>query len=357
MTALFGDPELIEMRPDEGLDTTRLEPFLREALFKSDAPMKFAQFGGGRANLTYFVRCGDDEYVVRRPPLGPVAASAHDMKREHRVLSRLWRGFPLAPRSFLHSDDVTLIGAEFHVMERRHGFGIRTDLPDDLKGDIDTCRRIGEMVVDTLIALHRVDPASVDLDTLGRPEGFAARQLDGWTKRWHAAKDTDIDDFDRLVAWLGPRLPEPGAVTLLHNDFKLDNMLLDRADPARPTAVLDWDMCTRGDPLMDLGQMLTYWAQSDDDPRWHDRMGTPSWEPGFPTRAEIIERYAAGTGFDLENWRWYFAFGIFKLIVVLQQIYIRYLRGQTRDQRFAHFGDRIRAMADKGVAVTEGRLS
>ena len=213
------------------------------------------------------------------------------------------------------------------------------------------------MVVDTLVALHKIDPQSIDLDSLGRPEGFAARQLEGWTKRWHAAKDADLNDFDRLVAWLKPRLPEPKSVALLHNDFKLDNMLLDRADPARPTAVLDWDMCTRGDPLMDLGQMLTYWAQSDDDPRWHDRMGTPSWEPGFPTRADIIERYATGTGHDLDDWRWYFAFGIFKLIVVLQQIYIRFLRGQTRDERFAHFGERIRAMVDKGIAVTEGRLS
>ena len=319
--------------------------------------MSFAQFGGGRANLTYFVRCGEDEFVLRRPPLGPVAASSHDMKREHRVLSRLWQGFPLAPRSFLYSNDESLIGAEFHVMERRLGFGIRTSLPNDLRGDTDTCRRIGEMVVDTLVALHKVDPQSIDLDSLGRPEGFATRQLEGWTKRWHAAKDADLNDFDRLVAWLKPRLPEPKAVALLHNDFKLDNMLLDRADPARPTAVLDWDMCTRGDPLMDLGQMLTYWAQSDDDPRWHDRMGTPSWEPGFPTRADIIERYATGTGQDLDDWRWYFAFGIFKLIVVLQQIYIRFLRGQTRDERFAHFGERIRAMADKGIAVTEGRLS
>ena len=146
-------------------------------------------------------------------------------------------------------------------------------------------------------------------------------------------------------------------MSLLHNDFKLNNMLLDRADPTRPTAVLDWDMCTRGDPLMDLGQMLAYWAQADDDPKWHDQMGTPTWQPGFPTRAKIVERYAAGTGFDLENWRWYFAFGIFKLIVILQQIYIRYLRGQTQDERFAHFGDRILAMADKGVAVMEGRLS
>ena len=357
MTEVFGDSELIEMRDDERIDTSRLEPFLREHIFKSDEPLSFAQFGGGSANLTYFVRCGDDEYVVRRPPLGPIAASAHDMKREHRVLSRLWRGFPLAPRSYLYSDDESIIGAEFHVMERRHGFGIRTDLPDELRGDKDTCRRIGEMVIDTLATLHMVDPASVDLDTLGRPDGFAARQLDGWTKRWHAAKDTDIEDFDRLVAWLEPRLPEPRAVSLLHNDFKLDNMLLDRADPATPTAVLDWDMCTRGDPLMDLGQMLTYWAQADDDPRWHDRMGTPSWEPGFPSRDDIVERYAAATGIDVGEVRWYFAFGIFKLIVVLQQIYIRYLRGQTRDARFAHFGDRIRAMADKGVAVTEGRLA
>ncbi len=352
-----GDPELIQVRADERVDTSQLESYLRGRLPGAEGPLEIGQFGGGHANLTYLLRYGAREYVLRRPPLGPVAPSSHDMTREHRVLANLWRVYPLAPRSYLLCEDAGVIGAPFHVMERRHGIVIRTDLPARFQGDPVLARRIGEMIVDALAALHKVDPEAAGLGGLGHPEGFALRQLAGWTKRWHAAKDEDDPRVDAIVDWLEANRPASQTVSLLHNDYKLDNMIVDGSDPARAVAVLDWDMCTRGDPLMDLGQMLAYWAQADDDPKWHDRMGTPSWQPGFPTRAEIIERYAAGTGFDLGNWRWYFAFGIFKLIVILQQIYIRYLRGQTRDQRFAHFGDRIRAMADKGVAVTEGRLS
>ncbi|MCP5371347.1 MAG: phosphotransferase family protein [Hyphomicrobiales bacterium] len=344
-------PELIDVRPDEQLDTSRLEPFLRANLEGAEGPLAVAQFGGGHANLTYLLRFGEREFVLRRPPLGPVAPSAHDMRREHRVLSRLYAAYPLAPRSFLFCDDPALIGAEFHVLERRRGIVIRDTFPPPFDGKPDLNRRIGLMLVDALADLHLVDPAAVDLADLGRPEGFVQRQLDGWTKRWHAAKDRDLPEMDRLVGWLGGGVPDSGRVSLLHNDFKLDNVLVDAADPAIPVAVLDWDMCTTGDPLMDLGSMLSYWNNADDDPEWLEVSAMPTWHAGFPDRDEVIARYAGRTGFPVDRVDWYFAFGTFKLAVIIQQIYIRYLRGQTQDERFARFGARVAGLARKGVTI------
>lgn len=347
------DPELRETRTDERLELTRLEPYLRQHLPGAEGPLSVLQFGGGHANLTYRIAFGDAEWVLRRPPLGPVAPGAHDMKREHRVLSRLYEAFPLAPRSFLLCEDADIIGAEFQIMERRHGIAIREKIPpqyDDLPG---LRPRIGEMLTGTLAEFHRVDPVAVGLETLGRPEGFLQRQLEGWARRWQAAKDCELETVERLIARLQTSLPASQAETLVHNDYKLDNMLLDPADPAVPTALLDWDMCTRGDPLSDLGLLLNYWAEPGDDPACHSVSAMPTWSGGFPTREEAVERYAQLSGLDLSGWRWYHAFGIFKMVVVIQQIYIRYLRGQTADPRFAGFGDKVAAMAEHGLAVAQ----
>ena len=346
-----GTAELIAPRPGEHLDTARLEPYLRAHLPGAEGPFAVRQFGGGHANLTYELRFGAREYVLRRPPLGPIAPSAHDMKREHRVLATLPDVYPWAPRSYLYCGDAAIIGAEFHVMERRHGIVIRDDPPEAVKRDPALARRIGEMMIDTLAALHMADPAAAGLGDLGRPEGFVARQLEGWTKRWHAAKDKDLAHVDEMVAWLSRHLPEPQAVALLHNDFKLDNMIVGRDDPARAVAVLDWDMCTRGDPLMDLGYLLNYWSEAADPVPWREAAFMPTWYPGFPTRAEAVARYAARTGLDLGEVRWYHVFGVFKLTGVIQQIYIRYLRGQTEDARFATFGRRVATLAEKGCAL------
>ena len=347
------DPELRETRADERLPLERLEPYLRAHLPRAEGGIGVLQFGGGHANLTYMITIGADEWVLRRPPLGPVAPGAHDMKREHRVLSGLYEAFPLAPRSFLLCEDHSIIGADFQIMERRRGMAIRAEMPVGYEDIPDLRRRIGEMLIDTLVELHQVDPATVGLAGLGHPEGFLQRQLDGWSKRWHAAKDKDLKSVDSLVKRLQRDLPESQAATLIHNDYKLDNMLLDPSDPAKPTALLDWDMCTRGDPLGDLGLLLNYWAEPGDDPACHSVSAMPTWSGGFPTREEAVERYARLSGLDLSGWRWYHAFGIFKMVVVIQQIYIRYLRGQTADPRFAGFGDKVVAMADHGLAVVE----
>lgn len=348
------DVGLIEPRPDECLPLEALAPYLREHLPEAQGPMSVLQFAGGKANLSYLIRFGTTEYVLRRPPLGPIAPSSHDMKREYRVLSKLYRHFPLAPRSFHYCEDEGVIGAKFQVMERRHGIVIREHLPPPFVDDEGLKRRIGEMLVDVLADLHSVDRARADLSDLGHPEGFVERQLQGWAGRWDAASHEENQEMQWLMGWLRKHLPDSACVSLLHNDYKLDNMLVDAADPATPVAILDWDMCTSGDPLMDLGYLLNQWAQSNDPPDWIENAAIPSAEPGFPTRADVVERYAAGTGFDVSGVRWYFAFAAMKFAGVIQQIFIRFHRGQTRDERFAGYDQRARAFIEKGCAVARG---
>ena len=350
MTSNMDDPELIAVRPDERLDVERLEPYLRAHLPQTDGAFAVGQFGGGHANLTYLIRFGETEYVLRRPPLGPIAPSAHDMKREHHVLAALYERFPLAPRSFLLCTDPAIIGAEFQVMERRNGIVIRRAMPGRFN-DPATCRRVGDMLVDRLAEFHAIKPADVGLGDWGKPAGFIARQCEGWIKRWGAAKDREYGYAEPFIAWLRANLPNAGDVTLVHNDYKLDNVLVASDDPARMVAMLDWDMCTRGDPLVDLGYLLDYWTQADDDPSWASAAAMPTSELGFPTRAEAAQRYARTTGRDLSELHWYVMLNLFRTIVILAQIYRRYLSGQTQDARFANFGERIAGLFEKARAM------
>jgi aminoglycoside phosphotransferase (APT) family kinase protein len=347
------DPELIVPRSGEGLALERLEPFLRERLEATDGEFGLRQFQGGHANLTYLVRFGDTEYVLRRPPLGPLAPGSHDMQREFRVLSKLYRRFPLAPRSHLYCDDESIIGAPFQIMDRRHGIVIRNRLPTMEADGPELRRRIGEMMVDVLAALHGVDRDAAGLGGLGHPEGFVQRQLRGWSDRWQAAAHEDNAEMAKLIAWLERRQPATHHVSLLHNDYKLDNMLVDAEDPAIPVAILDWDMCTSGDALMDLGYLLNQWVEPDDDPAWIEWAAMPTWQPGFARRDEVIERYCRRSGFDVDNIQWYYAFSVMKFAVIIQQIYIRYRRGQTVDARFAHYDKRAASFVSKGCRVAD----
>ncbi|HVC50775.1 MAG TPA: phosphotransferase family protein [Stellaceae bacterium] len=344
--------ELIDQRPDERLDIARLGAFLREIIPGAEGEPSVRQFGGGKANLTYLLRFGSQEYVLRRPPLGPIPPGAHDMRREHRVLSVLWRHYPLAPQSLLLCEDESIVGAVFIVLERRHGFVIRDDIPPEFAGRPELNRRIGEALIDALADLHRVEPQAAGLGDLGRPDGYVERQLDGWTRRWHGAQGgPEADEAQRRFApvldWLASHLPRSGAASLLHNDYRLDNCLLDTEDPGRIIAVMDWDMCTQGDPLADLGYVLNYWVEPGDDPAWRAIAAMPTWRDGFPSRAEATQRYAARTGFDVSAVGWHQVFAAFKLAVIIQQIYIRWVRGQTQDARFKTYGERVLGLADK----------
>jgi aminoglycoside phosphotransferase (APT) family kinase protein len=332
-------PETIPIREDEDFDHGRLADFLRGRLPGSERALEIEQFGGGHANLTYLLRYGSDEYVLRRPPLGPVAATAHDMSREYRVLSVLHRAYRLAPRAFVYCDDPAVIGAPFFVMERRRGIVIRRAIPPQFGGgeDAQTNRRISEVLIDALADLHDVDYRAIGLETLGKPDGFLRRQIDGWAARYERAKTRELPVVDALVAWLRDRQPPSPPPTLLHNDWRLDNMMVDARDPGRAEAVFDWDMCTLGDPLCDLGTLLASWIERDEALSGATAGTMPSNVPGFMTRREAVARYGARRGVDVAAVPYYYVFGLFKIAVVLQQIFYRYHVGQTKDARFANF--------------------
>lgn len=336
-------PELVEVRPDERFDEARLADYLRGRLPGSDQTLTVRQFARGKANLTYLLAYGEPdgpvtEYVLRRPPLGPVAPGSHDMGREYRVLSKLWRGFPLAARAFLFCDDNSVVGAPFFVMERRHGVVVQGAIPPAFGGGDDPVsnRKLSEVVVDTLAEFHAVDPASAGLDGLGRPEGFMDRQLGGWIGRWNRARHEPNPLVEELAEWLGKTKPPSPLPTLLHNDWRLDNMAVDPDDPGVCVAVYDWDMCTRGDPFADVGTLMACWFDQDEESIFLDPMPTDT--AGFMSRAEAINRYGRKSGRDMSGMNWYVVFGTFKMAVILQQIYIRWLRGQTKDARFATMG-------------------
>jgi aminoglycoside phosphotransferase (APT) family kinase protein len=338
--------DTIAVRDEEQLDVTRLEPYLREHLAGAEGAFALRQFGGGHANLTYLVRFGEREWVLRRPPLGPVPPGAHDMQREYRVLSTLYRGYPLAPRGYLLCTDAAVIGADFFVMERRRGIAFRRDIPEAWRDHPETLRGVGFELVDRLAELHAVDPAAVGLGELGNPDGYVARQVEGWTRRWRAALTPDVPAAEAYVAWLAAHIPRSQRTSLLHNDYKLDNVLLDANDPTRIVAVMDWDMCTRGEPLMDFGALMALWSQAQDPDAQAGWM--PTWRTGFPTRREAVQRYAEKSGADLTDFDWYVTFANFRFAVIIQQIYLRYTRGQTHDERFADFGTRVRTIIGRG---------
>ena len=346
------DPEVIDVRPEERLDVARLEPYLREHLPETKGEFELRQFGGGHANLTYLVCFGPHEYVLRRPPLGPVADRSHDMKREHSVLSKLYASYPNAPRSYHLCTDHAVIGSDFVIEERKHGIAIRKELPQQYAGDRELARRMSEAMIDRLAELHHVDVAAAGLSQLGHPEGYVQRQLDGWTGRWEAARTADTTDASPLVEWLRERMPQSTVATLVHNDYKLDNMLLDPQDPAHIVALLDWDMCTYGDPMMDVGYMLALWPEAADPPMFR-LWGMPTWHDGFMTRAQAVEYYGRATGFDVSHAAWYHVFNFFRFAAIIQQIYKRYDAGQTHDERFRELGSQANTLI--GVASTIAR--
>lgn len=331
------------IRPDERFDEARVEAFLRAGLpaIVGDAPVVFEQFPGGKANLTYLARAGETELVLRRPPLGPLAPGAHDMAREYRVLSVLHRSYPKAPRAFLLCEDTDVMGAPFFVMERRHGHVVREAWPSEIPVDDQFRRRVGANLVDALAELHLVDHEALGLGDLGKPDGFLDRQVSGWTGRWERAKDREVPAMDEVARRLAAAIPAPQAATLLHNDFKLDNTMIDETGSI--VAVFDWDMSTTGDPLVDVGTTLAYWSggglgsfAAADLVVLGDAFGPE----------DIIEGYADATGFDLTGIDWYRALGLFRIAVIVQQIYIRWVRGQTKDDRFEGLGELVNPMAD-----------
>lgn len=344
--------DTIPVRPDEQFDEARLADYLHGQLPGADQPLAVRQFGGGKANLTYLLDYGSHQYVLRRPPLGPVADKAHDMQREYTVLSRLHAAYPLAPKAFLYCPDEDVIGSDFFVMERRHGVVVRDTLPDAFADIDDAPRRMSRALVDALANLHAVDYEAIGLGDLGRPEGFIERQVEGWYRRWQAAKTADLEPMDGVYHWLKEHLPESSNAALVHNDYKLDNLMLAADDPGKAVAVFDWDMCTLGDPLSDLGALLTYWIQPD-DPEPLRQMAMMPIDDRFPTRDELVARYASQSGGDVSDIAFYHALGLYRLTVIIAQIYIRYRRGQTTDKRFARLDRLVPVTAQAAYATAQ----
>jgi aminoglycoside phosphotransferase (APT) family kinase protein len=346
------------VRTGEQLDWPRLTSWLRDRLPACDIPgldvsrePQVAQFPGGHSNLTYLIRFGEIEVVVRRPPFGPVPPTAHDMAREFRWLSAMHRVFPFAPRPYLLCDDPDVIGSVFYVMERRHGLVIRAEEPPEVS-DSAARRRVSEALIGTLAALHAIDVAANGLSGLGKPVGFVERQVRGWTERWHRSKTTALGDMDALADWLLAHLPpDPAAPAVVHGDFKLDNVMLDPGDLGRVVAVLDWEMSALGDPLVDLGIVLAYWAPTA-PPAQRDALTTVTHRPGYFSRDELVDFYAARSSRDLTNIRFYEIFAVFKIAVVIQQIYFRWVQGQTTDPRFATFDTRVAYLARQAATLT-----
>ena len=347
------------VRAGEELDGARLEAWLRATLPTSNIPqrdlrehMEVAQFPGGHSNLTYHVRFGATELVVRRPPFGPVPPTAHDMAREYRWLSAIHPVFPLAPRVFALCDDLSIIGSVFYVMERRHGIVIRDDEPPSIKNDPGVRRKVSLALIDALADLHAIDIEAASLTHLGKPQGFVERQVRGWTDRWNRSRTSDVPDMDTLSQWLVESLPpNPTRPTIVHGDFKLDNLMFDAADPSRPVAVFDWEMAALGDPLVDLGILLAYWAANAASR--HDTLTTVTTLPGWLTSRELVDRYADRSGRDMSALMFFEVFALFKVAVVIQQIYYRFVKGQTTDPRFANFGDRVTHLARRAVSLIE----
>lgn len=348
--------DTIDIRPGEQLDWEKVEQYLRMHIPGIAAGTReVRQFPSGASNLTYLIRLGEWEGVLRRPPLGPIAPKAHDMQRESGLLERIHPFFPLAPRPYLFCSDLEIIGAPFYVMERRKGVVVNDTFPPGTEVTPELGRRLSETVVDTLVGIHAVDWQAAGLAVYGHPTGFLERQVKGWIERYQRARTEDSPDVTWLTGWIMEHIPVSPAPALIHNDFKLNNMLMDIHDPARPVAVVDWEMATIGDPLFDLGVSLCYWVQADDPLELRAVLPTVTHLPGFLSRAEFMQRYASKSGRDLSSLDFYLTFAYFKLSVILQQIYIRWVRGQTRDPRFAAFGARVRTLVDHATQQAHGR--
>ncbi|WP_404452942.1 phosphotransferase family protein [Virgibacillus necropolis] len=332
--------DTIQVRKGEELNNSVLLDFIQNNL--KDVPgggtLEVEQFGAGHSNLTYLLRIGTWEAVLRRPPLGPVAPKAHDMEREYKILSSLNRIYPTAPRPFIFSDNKNIVGSPFFIMERRKGIVLDTDFPSGITYDRNIGRKVSEIMVDRLVELHDIDCTKTQLAKIAKPDGFMERQVTGWIKRYEHSKTDEIPGVNQLMRWLESSIPVSLDPTIIHYDYKLNNAMFSD-DFSEMTGLFDWEMTTVGDPLADLGAALSYWIESGDPELLKQGLGKPpvTVREGFFTREEFLEDYAKKSGRDVSTIHFYLTFAYFKLAVICQQIYFRYKKGQTNDTRFAYF--------------------
>jgi aminoglycoside phosphotransferase (APT) family kinase protein len=344
------------VRADSTFDVEALAAWLRARDGGLGAAPELLQFGRGYSNLTYLVRFGQRELVVRRAPPHIQIKSAHDMGREFRILSSLASVWPKVPRPIAYCEDASIIGTPFYVMERVQGVILRARVPDPSSLDAATMARVSAATCDTLAEIHNLDFRAAGLGDLGKPEGYVERQVKGWAERYRKAQTDDVPTVERLGAWIEEHKPRESGATLVHNDFKYDNVVL-APDMSSVVAVLDWEMATIGDPLMDLGTALGYWIEEDDPPVFQVTIFGPTNRPGNLKRMEFVERWSRATGRDASNVLFYYAFALFKLAVVAQQLYKRYHDGLTKEDRYAAMLAGVQAVTTAAlVAVDKGRI-
>jgi len=326
------------VRPGEELDLEALGKWLADTLPEIKGTPRVTQYSGGASNWTYRLEYPDHDLVLRRPPAGTKAKSAHDMGRESFIQKALRPVYPLVPEVLAFCSDPTVLGDEFYLMRRVPGVVLHRRPPEGVQIDPSTARSLCIRAVDALVALHTVNPSGTDLEKFGKGAGYAKRQIEGWCDRYLKARTWNVPSCRKVRRWLTDNTPEDIATCVIHGDFRLDNLVLDAQDPSRILAVLDWEMATLGDPLMDLGNSLAYWVQADDDRVARSTRRQPTHLPGMLTRREFVDAYFERSGFARpENWVFYEIYGIFRLAVIVQQIYYRYHHRQTRNPAFKHF--------------------
>ncbi|MEH7350208.1 phosphotransferase family protein [Gottfriedia acidiceleris] len=331
--------ETIQVRKGEELNPHVIHKFLEKNIDDlPDGELTIRQFSAGHSNLTYLLKIGEWEVVLRRPPLGPVAPKAHDMKREFRILSEIHPHFSAAPKPILYSENEVIVGSPFFIMERKNGEVFDSSFPPHLNVTIEDRKRLSTVMVNKLVELHSIDYTKTKLLEITKPENFMERQVNGWIGRYNRAKTSEIAEVDRLMSWLINNVPNNHHSSIIHYDFKLNNSMFSH-DLKEMIGLVDWEMATIGDPLADLGVALCYWIQKDDPDLLKFGLGKPpvTIQEGFITRDQFIEAYAKKSGRDLSNIHYYMAFAYFKLAVIVQQIFYRFKAGQTSDQRFAKF--------------------
>jgi aminoglycoside phosphotransferase (APT) family kinase protein len=344
---ILDEPTVI--REGEELELARVGAFLKEKIKGAEGPLEIRQFPSGFSNLTYMIRMGDKDMVLRRPPFGKKAKTAHDMKREYTILSALYPVFPYCPRPLVFTDDESVMGCQFYVMERIGGIILRKDLPAGMSLTAGDARELCVNMIDLQYRLHSLDYHAIGLSDFGKPEGYVRRQVDGWSKRYRDARTPDVPDFENVMAWLDTYCPpdseKPG---IIHNDYKFDNLVLNPRNPTEIIGILDWEMATIGDPLMDLGSSLAYWVNKDDPQESQLMRLMPTNVDGMMTRKELVDLYAQKSGRKLDSFDFYYCFGLFRLAVIAQQIYYRFYHGQTKDKRFAQLAFAV-ALLDVGA--------
>ncbi|MCP4751557.1 MAG: phosphotransferase family protein [Proteobacteria bacterium] len=339
--------EPTETRDEEKLDGAGLESFLKKTFPELTGSLAIRQYPGGASNLTYLLTMDGKEYILRRPPFGKIAKSAHNMGREYRILKALRPFYPYCPEPLVYSDDSDIIGSEFFIMERIRGIILRRDLPPGLSYTREESVKLCHKLLDVLIELHAIDIRKAGLDTIGKPAGYAKRQVDGWINRYRAARTDNVPDFEDIMKWMVEKMPpDTDHPTMIHNDYRFDNVVMDERDPMNIIGVLDWEMATVGDPLMDLGNSLAYWVEADATPEAVERTPVPFELTATVTRNELRQRYGEKTGRNMDSFDYYFAFGLFRLVGIVQQIYYRFYHGQTTNEKFADYNERVESLEE-----------